>query len=203
MKPPRSPRRNDENDRVGRLAESRSIALHGHRWHAREVLSSIPGKSLRRSDLLPRVSGQPIPSSPSRPSRSSRRPDGRARNGTPRRVGRRSGGVAARRPCGSRARGRGEHVVALAVGLGHDPLIGPVEVQLPAAEVDVSLGRRDPRVGRQPCGELTLEPGLVGWRRAGRRPAPRAGSPIRVAPAWRRASVRLAVGPGVVCVARP
>ena len=60
----------------------------------------------------------------------------------------------------------GEHVVALAVGLGHDPLVGPVEVQFPAAEVDVALGRRDPWVGRQPCGELTLEAGLVGGGRA-------------------------------------
>jgi hypothetical protein len=55
-----------------------------------------------------------------------------------------------------------QHVVALAVGLGHHAVIGPVEAKLPAAEVDVALWRRDSRVGRDPVRELTLEPGLVG-----------------------------------------
>jgi hypothetical protein len=57
-------------------------------------------------------------------------------------------------------------VVALAVGPGHDPVLGPVEVRLPAAEVDVALGRRDPRVGGQPLRELAFEPGRVGRGRA-------------------------------------
>src|ERR1700761_184195 len=116
---------------------SRSIALHGRRWHVLPLPDSV--ESQQREQVLPDALAVVL---------ETKLADAEDRDPP----SLQPGVLAVVALAVDR-----QHVIALAVGLGHDPLIGPVEVKLPAVEVHVALGRRNPWVARQPFGEVTLK----------------------------------------------